>query len=269
MLPIYKAIAIGKRAIATGSTRPCILTVADSQNEIIGDYVVKVFKSNNIQQNHSTHKEVFGNVLAKGFDLKVPNAALVKVNQDIVDQLNRNLGYSDFDLMAGVYFGSEYLDSSLDYSPSFNPKLEDWEIETIFAFDALIQNIDRREKKPNLFFHDSQVYLIDHELSLTFGGKTFAEMYQNRNLQWSFLDQPDRKHLFLEKLRAKNKKNKVTFDDFQEYLQNLDINILDGYASQLDSFDNENTLIVEIKSYLEEIKSNPQLFHQILLELIQ
>lgn len=166
MLPVYKAIAVDQEAIVSGSTKPCIMTVADSSGKIIGDYVVKVFKPNNIEQSQSTNKEVYGNVLAQAFDLAVPKPALVRVGKDVIGQLNSSERYRDFHLLPGVYFGSEYLNNALDYSGAVNLKLETWEEETIFAFDALIRNIDRRAKKPNLFFKDGTVHLIDHELSL-------------------------------------------------------------------------------------------------------
>ncbi len=272
MLPVYKAIAVDQAAIVGGSTKPCIMTVADSNGKIVGDFVVKVFKPNNIEQSQPTNKEVYGNVLAQAFDLAVPNAALVSVGKDIIDQLNGSERYRNFHLLPGVYFGSEYLNNALDYSGAVNMKLEAWEEENIFAFDAFIRNIDRRAKKPNLFFKDGTVHLIDHELSLQLHGKTFDEMYQDREKHWKFmnLDDPDlrREHIFLETLRERNKKNPVTFDTFREYLRILDVDLLDEYAAQLDSTGNDSNDLLEIKPYLESVKQNPDQFIQILQELI-
>jgi hypothetical protein len=56
MLPVYKAIAVNQEAIHSGSTKPCLMTLADDNGEIIGEYVVKVFKLANIEQGKNTSK---------------------------------------------------------------------------------------------------------------------------------------------------------------------------------------------------------------------
>ena len=71
MLPVYKAISVDQEAIISGSTKPCIMMVADSNGKIVGDYVVKVFKPSNIEQSQPTNKEAYGNALARAFDLAV------------------------------------------------------------------------------------------------------------------------------------------------------------------------------------------------------
>ncbi|MBK8567059.1 MAG: hypothetical protein IPN76_27950 [Saprospiraceae bacterium] len=71
MLPVYKAISVDQEAISRGSTKPCIMMVADSNGKIVGDYVVKVFKPTNFEQSQPTNKEVYGNSLARAFDLAV------------------------------------------------------------------------------------------------------------------------------------------------------------------------------------------------------
>jgi hypothetical protein len=38
----------------------------------------------------------------------------------------------------------------------------------IFAFDALIQNPDRRSANPNLFTQGDNIYVYDHETSFSF-----------------------------------------------------------------------------------------------------
>mgnify|MGYP001359270584 CR=1 FL=1 len=174
--------------------------------------------------------------------------------------------------MPGTYFGSEYLDNTLDYSATVDLKLEEWEEETIFAFDAFIRNIDRRTRKPNLFFKDRTVHLIDHELSLHLDGKTFDELFEEREKHWKFMNLEDpelrREHLFLAKLKERNKKNPVTFDTFREYLRTLDVDLLDEYATQLESNGNDSSDLAFIKPYIESVKLNPDKFIQILQELV-
>lgn len=272
MLPTYKAIAVNQEAIISGSTKPCIMTVVDQDDNIVGDYVVKVFKSRNIEQSQPTNKEVYGSILAQAFDFAVPEPALIRVEKGLIDLLNESERYRNFKLLPGVYFGSAYLSNVLDYSGAVNLKFEPWEEETIFAFDAFIRNIDRRIRKPNLFFKDGTVHLVDHELSFELNGKTFEELYQEREKYWKFMNLSDselkREHIFLRKLSAQNKKNPITFDTFREYLRTLNVDLLDEFASQLESLGNDSSDWLEIKPYLESVKQHPDKFIQILQELI-
>ena len=224
---VYKAISIDIDAISTGSTKPCIMTVINDEGKLIGSYVVKVFNQNTIQQSQATNKEVYGNVLAQAFDLDVPNAALIRVDQNLITQLNSSPKYRNSQLIRGVYFGTKYIENPMDYADSV--KIPNWELETVFAFDVLIRNVDRRTKKPNLFFKDGNLFLIDHELSLNTSQETFLNLFEEREKYWVFIDNPNtkQKHVFLDKLRELNRQNPVTFDTFDEYLRTLNVDILD------------------------------------------
>lgn len=274
MLPIYEAIAVNQKAIQTGSSKPCLMTLADNNGKPIGEFVVKVFKPHNLSQAANTNKEVYGNILATEFDLLTPKAVLARVSQNIIDELNQSDKYAGFNLIKGTYFASEYIENALDYSKALNLSVEDWEIENIFAFDVLIRNTDRHIKKPNLFYKDREICLIDHELSFATSllDKPFPEMVKDRKKYWNFVEiQNDgfkRKHLFLNHLRERNRKKFVEFDTFKEYLTNFDIDILDDYNQQLIDLGNDMDTYPIIKSYLTEVKSHSGLFIQLLKDLI-
>ena len=273
-LPVYDAIAINQKAIHSGSTQPCIMTLADKDGNIKGEYVVKVFKPSNLSQSFNTNKEVYGSVLASEFDLMTPEAVLANVNQQLIDELNNTPRYKGFNLIKGTYFATKYIDYAMDFSKATTLKLEDWEIENIFAFDVLIRNQDRRHNKPNLFYKDNEVYLIDHELSLATGylDKPFPEMVLDKNKYWRFVEIIDgdfeRKHIFLDALRERNKKKSVNFDTFREDLRNFDVDILDDYVLQLKNFNYDTEDYYAIKSYLIDVKNNPELFIKLLKDLM-
>lgn len=275
MLPIYQAISINHKAIHSGSTKPCLMTLADENGNIKGEYVVKIFKPTNLQQSANTNKEIYGNILATAFELNTPKAVLAKVGQEIIDILNQSDKYKGFNLIKGTYFATEYIENPLDYSESKQIELGDWEIENIFAFDVLIRNQDRHKKKPNLFFKDREIYLIDHELSFATGflDKSFTDMLKEKAKYWEFIEIEKegftRKHLFLAYLRERNKKNKVEFDTFAEFLRTFDVDLLDDYQRQLQNLGNDTEDYYAIKSYLTEVKQHSNLFIQLLKELIQ
>lgn len=143
MLPQYKAIAIDQEAIQAGSTKPCLMAVKNQNGQIVGNYVVKIFKPSNLEQGRNTNKEVYCNVLAREFDLAVPEAALIYVKKELIDQLNISPRYQNFNLIPGYYFGSLYIENTLDFSDAVRFKIESWEIENIFAFDVLIRKENR------------------------------------------------------------------------------------------------------------------------------
>ena len=275
MLPVYKALTVDIDGIHSGSTKPCIMTLADNKGNLIGQYVVKVFKPTNLEQSQNTNKEVYGSVLATEFDFATPTPALAQVGQMIIDQLNKSEKFKGFNLIKGTYFATEYLENVFDYSIATKPPLENWEIENIFAFDVLIRNVDRHKGKPNLFFRNREVHLIDHELSFAIGllDKPFKEMLKDQGKYWNFIEVKrangfERKHLFLDYLRGQNKTKDVEFATFAEYLNRFDVDVLDSYQKQLRDLGNDTEGYYSIKSYLNEIKSNPQAFIDLLKDLI-
>jgi hypothetical protein len=65
-----------------GSTKPWQVTAIDTNSGGMEEisYVVKVFTEKHIEQGHSIAKEFICNVLAVQFDLMVPDACLVDLN---------------------------------------------------------------------------------------------------------------------------------------------------------------------------------------------
>lgn len=213
MIPIYKAIMLEEGNLIGGTTLPCLMTVSNDKGIIQGKYVVKVFDTKNIEQYNPTNKEIIASYLAKEFDLSVPKMAIIEVSENIIKNLLGQEAYKSKLLKAGFYFGCEYIDNATSYFDEIKVSNYDtWELETIFAFDALIRNFDRVIKKPNILFKNGSFILIDHELSLNY---LVFDDYKN------VLQGTKGKHIFLEHLQSKHKKNPITFDDFMVSLRSL------------------------------------------------
>ena len=75
----------------------------------------------------------------------------------------------------GLLFGCRLVEGPYPFSRALPlKKLEAYEMETIYGFDNLILNTDRRPDKPNLLMPDGEeAVLIDHELSLSGIGRAF------------------------------------------------------------------------------------------------
>lgn len=111
--------------------------------------------------------------------------------------------------------------------------------------------------------------MIDHELSFNLNGKTFRELFQDWEKYWSFIKaEGKRRHLFFDFLQEKNKNSTVQFETFAEYLRTLRVDILDRYAQQLKSSDNDVNDYDSIKEYLINVKEEQKLFIQLLKKLI-
>jgi len=131
---------------------------------------------------------------------------------------------------------------------------------------VLIRNVDRREKKPNIFFKEDDYYLIDHEQAL-YIDRDFMDYIKEPN-RWSFIYQDIKgKHLFY-KLLKKNKK-KVFFDTFMAYLPVFSLRGLDAVELKLKTNGFQTTDYQPIKSYLEDVRLNQSKFLNLLIELIQ
>ena len=94
-----------------------------------------------------------------------------------------------------------------------------------FAFDALIQNVDRRAINPNLFVTGNEFYVYDHETSFSFLQAILpspqpwileAELYL-------------KDHIFYHGLKGKA----IELDDFCERLSALSDAVLQGFRDEV------------------------------------
>lgn len=267
-IPKYTAIALETFALLGGSTLPSIMTVQDEQGEIIGTYVVKVFKQRNIKQYQPTNKEVYCYVLAKEFELPIPHGALIYVNEDIIYELKQQPSYADFNLKEGYYFGTAYLDNTTVFQSEISDKLLSnglSQLENIFAFDILIRNLDRNVNKPNLIVVNQEPVLIDHELALNIQ-KPFNEYIERR--LWTVLTIGKKKHILLDTLRKNNLDKPIEFSEFFEYLRYLQLKPLEDSAELLKNHEQEISDFQLIYEYLNQVKRNIGAFKKLLSQLI-
>ncbi|WP_186355837.1 HipA family kinase [Streptomonospora sp. PA3] len=130
-----------------------------------GMYVVKFVGAG--QGRKSLVAEVIAGELARALGLPVPVLALVRVDAVIgrsepdpeVQELLKSSG--------GLNLGIDFLPGALGFDPLV------FEVDSVFAgrvlwFDALIGNVDRTWRNPNMLVWHGDPYLIDHGASLIF-----------------------------------------------------------------------------------------------------
>lgn len=106
--------------------------------------------------------------LARALGLRVPEQALIEVD----DALGRNEPDAEVrDLLrgsVGLNLGLDFLPGSLGFDPAVGPAPTSDEASDIVWWDALITNVDRTAKNPNLLWWHARLWLIDHGSALYF-----------------------------------------------------------------------------------------------------
>jgi hypothetical protein len=135
------------------------------ETDDLGTYVVKFHGAG--QGRKALIAEIIGTELARTFGL--PVAELVTVEVDPILAANEPDEEVQDLLRAspGLNLGVDFLPGSLDLDSSA------FAIDAAFAgrvlwFDALIGNVDRSWRNPNMLFWHGRPYLIDHGAALTF-----------------------------------------------------------------------------------------------------
>ena len=171
MRQVLRLIATGyQKKFETGRTVPAVFACEDSDGNTAGEYVVKFGSSCN---NGVTGLacELVASLLADELGLSTPAPAVI----ELTPRLAQSLSAIDANVAqvvsrnVGLNFGSEFLAGGYITWPigkSIPTSLEGTAAE-IFAFDAFIENPDRRIDKPNLLWRNDEIFVIDHEMAFS------------------------------------------------------------------------------------------------------
>ena len=130
-----------------------------------GTYVVKFTGAG--QGRKALIAEVICAELARALDLRVPELVLVEVDprlgatepdQEVQDLLRAS---------AGLNLGVDYLPGSLGFDAAVDP-VDPHTAAAVVWFDALVHNVDRSWRNPNLLRWHGDMWLIDHGAALWF-----------------------------------------------------------------------------------------------------
>ena len=266
MLPIYKAIAFDKIIDKGGRTKPWSVIV-DTGNGVRA-FVVKMFTTQLVEARDSVTNEVMGNILAKEFDLPVPDAALIEMDEYFrmtIRDTDALVAYDQAD--ERIKFGSALTEGNYLFSPTFTKAqaAKMIELDTLFAFDLLICNKDRRAATPNLLVKGKSAYLIDHELGFEIDSNTLAGLQHGK---WD--DSYYRNHIFWNYLKKSKPAKRIEyFNTFAEYLRTLNVNRLTTYFQQLDNHGFSTEKHQLIRDYLIGVKQNSSIFINFLKLIIE
>ena len=144
-----------------GGSMPAIVEANDE-----GTYVVKFRGA--AQGPRALIAEILAGELGRALGLPVPQLVLIEIDpllarsepdQEIQDLLRKS---------AGLNVALDYLPGALNWEPSLPPPPDAELAARVVWFDALISNVDRTVRNPNLLRWHKRLYLIDHGASLYF-----------------------------------------------------------------------------------------------------
>lgn len=135
----------------TGRTKPCVFECVDHDGAPAGDYVVKLWANMEVPAVASM-SEMVGALLAEELGLNVPAPAFIEIDPALADVVQELDVRQSVRGSAGINFGSAYKSGGYSaWQPGRRvPDGMHKQAFEVFAFDALIDNPDRRREKPNL-----------------------------------------------------------------------------------------------------------------------
>jgi hypothetical protein len=134
------------------------------EGDDLGMYVVKFRGAG--QGVKALVAEVVAGRLAALLGLPVPEQVLVEIDPALGrtepdPEVNELIASS-----TGLNFGMDFLPKALDYNPAVPRMLDATFASRVVWFDALITNVDRTARNPNLLIWHRQPWLIDHGAAL-------------------------------------------------------------------------------------------------------
>lgn len=197
--------------MTSGRTAPLLCGCADQSGRHDGEFVVKFLSVKGALY------ELVGSRLATHFGILVPEPAAVHVEQEFADVANEHLRKQipPRKIGIGLNFGSRIINPMTTWLVDrVIPEAMFRDATNIFAFDALIQNPDRRVGNPNLFTQGDNIYVYDHEET----SFSFLLAISPSDERWN-LEREDylTHHVFYSRLRAKE----IDLTDFGQRLKAL------------------------------------------------
>ena len=108
--------------------------------------------------------EIVGGELARGLGLPVPELVLVELDGDMARAEPDPEIQDLIRASAGLNLGVDFLPGSLPFSPA--QPLDAGLAASVVWLDALIENVDRTPRNPNLLLWHGRLWLIDHGAAL-------------------------------------------------------------------------------------------------------
>lgn len=230
------------RFMDTGKTSPALCACIHELGMPAGEYVVKLRGAVEGGETGLIN-ELLAALLARHFELAAPDPAIVLLDEALIDLIA--LDHSSRQIVlrrsVGCNFGTKHLIgvSTWPVDKAVPGERIAAAVE-IFAFDALLQNPDRKYNNPNLFTREDGLFIFDHETAFSFLLDVLPQGSPWELERQQYLE----KHVFYRRLKSKP----VELEQFTASLAELSNEVLERIRAELPpEWDNQNyvTRIVE------------------------
>jgi hypothetical protein len=144
-----------------GSSVPALVEADD-----LGLYVVKLHGA--AQGLRALIAELLSGGLARAAGLDVPELVLVELDRALAASEPDPEISLPLEASAGLNLGLDYLPGSITFDPVASPPPDPVTASRVVLFDALVTNVDRSPRNPNLLLWHRRPWLIDHGATLYF-----------------------------------------------------------------------------------------------------
>lgn len=166
-LPLVFALEPGK-TLDTGANRPLIIRGFNEQLATEGDYVVKCLGAERMSVD-AFQRELLGCYTAWQVGLYAVEPVQVDLSPDFLELLRGRDEYGLVSRSLGRNVGSGFQQGFREFVNG-RPltAAEQEQAYLVFAFDVLINNVDRNARKQNMLTNGQQIMLLDHEMAFSF-----------------------------------------------------------------------------------------------------
>ncbi|MBW3127303.1 HipA family kinase [Hymenobacter profundi] len=166
-LPLVYALK-PDQTLTSGANRPLLIRGVDAETEEEGDYVLKGSGAERMSV-EAFERELLGCFAAWQVGLQAVTPVQIDVSPEFLALMRGREEYGLISRSLGRNFGSEYQRGLREFvtgQPLTTAELE--QAQLIFAFDVLINNVDRNALKQNMLTDGQRIVLLDHELAFSF-----------------------------------------------------------------------------------------------------
>lgn len=240
------------KAMSAGRNRPLLLGCENNVRDTF-EVVVK-FRGREMNEKNQC-AELICAQLADDLGLQVPQAAVVNVPAGFETIIPERELAQMVRSSASLNFGSLHVGPGFTtWPPGRDPHgVQRDQASEVFAFDALVQNPDRRAANPNLWVRSDRIGVFDHDQAFSFlavpiiGGAPKPWSMVNHAKALRFLEQ----HIFYRSLRG----GRLDLGPFKEKLGRLSDSQLQGYGDTVPAeWRNNGDFCEGIIEYLREAR---------------
>lgn len=257
-LPKLDAVEF-RKVLGTGTTKPCVFQCEDSSGKPAGEYATKLrggVRSNEIGLQY----EFIAWHLAEYFNVPHLPAALITIEEELTSTIQDREVREHVKKSIGLNFGTEF-------RAGFNTWVADDTIPLslqktaaeIVAFDAVIENVDRKRDKPNLLFKGDELLVLDHELAFSFIQTVGLNLNNWNSKRLEFLSH----HAFQRGLKGKA----LDLTDFVSTLRGLSNKMITGICDAVPP--EFGAVSAKIPAHLKAIRENATTVMDIIREIFK